>query len=255
MLSICAALVTSALQADMIKLTGLTRKFNGFTAVDNLNLEIPAGAMYGFLGPNGAGKTTTLRMLMGLLQPTAGSVEIDGRRVAEDPVAVRSKVGYLPDEIFLYDYLTGYQFLEFVADIHKLPEASKTGKIKELLENFGLSNAANDYTANYSFGMKKKIALAAIVIHSPSLLILDEPFNGLDPQSTRDFRSMLERMVKSGCTVIFSSHVLEVVEKLVTHVGIIFKGKMRLSDTIANVTGTHGSLEKAFFNLTDAAAE
>ncbi len=234
----------------MIKIRGLTRRFNGFTAVDDLNLEIPHGAVYGFLGPNGAGKTTTLRMLMGLLQPTAGSVEIDGILVASDPVAVRARVGYLPDEIFLYDYLTGYQFLEFVADVHNLPDSSKAAKISELLEAFGLTDAASDYTANYSFGMKKKIALAGIVIHSPSLLILDEPFNGLDPQSTRDFRALLERMVKAGTTVIFSSHVLEVVEKLVTHVGIIYKGKMRLSDTIANVTAAHGSLEKAFFSFT-----
>ncbi len=252
--NICAATVTVALQAGMIRIQGLTRRFNGFTAVDNLNLEIQPGAMYGFLGPNGAGKTTTLRMLMGLLQPTAGSVEIDGIMVADDPVAVRARVGYLPDEIFLYDYLTGHQFLEFVADVHNLPETGKTARIRELLEVFGLTDAANDFTANYSFGMKKKIALAGIVIHSPSLLILDEPFNGLDPQSTRDFRALLERMVKSGTTVIFSSHVLEVVEKLVTHVGIIYKGKMRLSDTIARVTAAHGSLEKAFFTLTDSAA-
>lgn len=236
----------------MIKISGLTRRFNSHVAVDNLNLEIPRGAMFGFLGPNGAGKTTTLRMLMGLLQPNSGSVVIDGINVAADPVAVRARVGYLPDEIFLYDYLTGYQFLEFVADIHNLPEREKASKITELLEVFGLTEAASDYTANYSFGMKKKIALAGIVIHSPALLILDEPFNGLDPQSTRDFRALLERMVKAGTTVIFSSHVLEVVEKLVTHVGIIFRGRMRLSDTIANVTAAYGSLEKAFFSLTES---
>ena len=253
MQNICAVIASAAWRVGMIKITGLTRRFNGFTAVDNLNLEIPPGAMYGFLGPNGAGKTTTLRMLMGLLQPTAGSVEIDGLTVAVDPVAVRARVGYLPDEIFLYDYLTGYQFLEFVADIHKLPDSVREPRIKELLEVFGLADAAGDYTANYSYGMKKKIALAGIVIHSPSLLILDEPFNGLDPQSTRDFRTLLERMVKAGTTVIFSSHVLEVVEKLVTHVGIICRGKMQLSDTIGNVVARHGSLEKAFFSLTEAA--
>lgn len=245
----------SAFLAIMIKICNLSRSFNGYLAVDSINLEIPKGAMYGFLGPNGAGKTTTLRMLMGLLQPTSGSVKIDGINVAADPISVRARVGYLPDEIFLYDYLTGYQFLEFVADIHNIPEGEKASKISNLLDVFGLTDAASDYTANYSFGMKKKIALAGIVIHSPALLILDEPFNGLDPQSTRDFRSLLERMVKAGTTVIFSSHVLEVVEKLVTHIGIIAHGKICLSDTIANVTATYGSLEKAFFNLTEPVAE
>ncbi len=235
----------------MIKITGLTRKFGEHVAVDNINLDIPRGAMFGFLGPNGAGKTTTLRMLMGLLQPTAGSAVIDGINVAVDPVAVRSRVGYLPDEIFLYDYLTGYQFLEFVADIHQIASPTKEKRIAELLELFDLCAAANDYTVNYSFGMKKKIALAGIVIHSPVLLILDEPFNGLDPQAIRDFRNLLDQMVKSGTTVIFSSHVLEVVEKLVTHVGIIASGKMRLCDNIANVTTNYGTLEKAFFELTE----
>ncbi len=235
----------------MIKVRNLTRRFGEFIAVDNLNFNIQHGAMYGFLGPNGAGKTTTLRMLMGLLQPTSGRAEIGGIDVAVDPVAVRARVGYLPDEIFLYDYLTGYQFLQFVADVHNLPDELKKNRISELLDIFGLTGAASDYTANYSYGMKKKIALAGIVIHSPGLLILDEPFNGLDPQSTRDFRALLERMVKAGTTVIFSSHVLEVVEKLVTHAGIIHRGQMRLSDTIENITAGYGSLENAFFRLTE----
>ncbi len=235
----------------MIKVRNLTRRFGEFIAVDNLNFNIQHGAMYGFLGPNGAGKTTTLRMLMGLLQPTSGRAEIGGIDVAVDPVAVRARVGYLPDEIFLYDYLTGYQFLQFVADVHNLPDELKKNRISELLDIFGLTGAASDYTANYSYGMKKKIALAGIVIHSPGLLILDEPFNGLDPQSTRDFRALLERMVKAGTTVIFSSHVLEVVEKLVTHAGIIHRGQMRLSDTIENIIAGYGSLENAFFRLTE----
>lgn len=235
----------------MIKISGLTRKFGEDIAVDNIDLEIPRGAMFGFLGPNGAGKTTTLRMLMGLLQPTRGTATIDGIDVRVDPIGVRAKVGYLPDEIFLYDYLTGYQFLEFVADIHKVDPAIKHQKIGELLELFDLNDAASDYTLNYSFGMKKKIALAGIVIHSPCLLILDEPFNGLDPQAIRDFRTLLDKMVKNGTTVIFSSHVLEVVEKLVTHIGIISSGKLKLADGINPVTEKFGSLEKAFFELTE----
>ncbi len=236
----------------MIKIDGLTRSFGDQIAVNSISLEIPKGAMFGFLGPNGAGKTTTLRMLMGLLHPTGGSALIDGIDVTVDPIAVRARVGYLPDEIFLYDYLTGYQFLEFVADIHNLAPEIKKKRINELLELFALTDAADDYTVNYSFGMKKKIALAGIVIHSPRLLILDEPFNGLDPQATRDFRILLEKMVSDGTTVIFSSHVLEVVEKLVTHIGIIFHGNMRFCDSIDRVIKEYGSLETAFFKLTAA---
>jgi ABC-2 type transport system ATP-binding protein len=235
----------------MIELTSLTRKFADNFAVKDLNLKIPGGAMYGFLGPNGAGKTTTLRMMMGLLRPTSGTAKIDGIDVSTDPVAVKSIVGYLPDEIFLYDYLTGRQFLEFVADIHKIDPGESANKIDNLLEIFGLSQASDDYTANYSFGMKKKIALAGIVIHSPKVLILDEPFNGLDPQATRDFRNLLDNMVKNGTTVIFSSHVLEVVEKLVTHAGIISRGELKLSAGLTEIIENFGSLEKAFFSLTE----
>lgn len=234
----------------MINIKNLKKSYNGKLAVAGISLEVPRGAVFGFLGPNGAGKTTTLRILMGLLQPDSGQVCIDGIDVAADPVEIRSRVGYLPDEIFLYDYLTGYQFLDFVADIHQLKQDGRKQQIEELLAQFGLSDAGNEYTANYSFGMKKKIALASIIIHSPKLLILDEPFNGLDPQATRDFKQLLDKMVKNDATIIFSSHVLEVVEKLVTHVGIIANGQLRLADGIDGVTRTWGSLEKAFFELT-----
>ncbi len=234
----------------MIELTHLTRKFNEHVAVDDLCLEIPNGAMFGFLGANGAGKTTTLKMIMGLLQPTAGSVVIDGLDVAANPTIVKSKVGYLPDEVFLYDYLTGRQFLEFVADIYNIDASTREEKINNLLSFFGLEESANDYAGNYSFGMKKKLASAGIVVHTPSLLILDEPFNGLDPQATRDFKNMLKKMSKEGTTIIFSSHVLEVVEKMVTHVGIINKGKLRISDSIENIVKNYKSLEKAFFAMT-----
>lgn len=234
----------------MIELSHLTRKFNEHVAVDDLCLNIPNGAMFGFLGANGAGKTTTLKMIMGLLQPTAGSVAIDGLNVAANPVEVKSKVGYLPDEVFLYDYLTGRQFLDFVADIYNIKTEEREEKINNLLVSFGLEEAADDYAGNYSFGMKKKLALAGIVVHNPSLLILDEPFNGLDPQATRDFKNMLKKMSKEGTTIIFSSHVLEVVEKMVTHVGIINKGKLKICDSIENIVKNYKSLEKAFFAMT-----
>ena len=234
----------------MITIKALSKLYNEQLAVNSISLEIPKGAMYGFLGPNGAGKTTTLRMLMGLLQPSSGTATINNIDVTTDPISVRANVGYLPDEIFLYDYLTGIQFLDFIADIHHIDPETKEQKINDLLALFGLQEAANDFTANYSFGMKKKLALAGIVIHNPPVLILDEPFNGLDPQATRDFRNLLNSMVESGTTVIFSSHVLEVVEKLVTHAGIISKGEIKVSAPIKEITQKFGSLEEAFFKLT-----
>jgi len=234
----------------MISIKDLSKSYDKKCAVDKISLEVPRGAVFGFLGPNGAGKTTTLRIMMGLLRPDSGQVVIDGINVSSDPIGIRARVGYLPDEIFLYDYLTGYQFLDFVADVHQLPDVARKQRIEELLSLFGLSEVADEYTANYSFGMKKKIALASIIIHSPKLLILDEPFNGLDPQATRDFRQLLDKMVANDTTIIFSSHVLEVVEKLVTHVGIIAAGQLRLAESFDNVVKTWGSLEKAFFELT-----
>lgn len=232
----------------MIEIEGLTKRYGDKLAVGGLTLSVPRGAMYGFLGPNGAGKTTTLRMLMGLLQPSSGSACIEGFDVTQDAVAVRACVGYLPDEVFLYDYLTGQQFLEFVADMRGILRNDRDDRIRELLEFFDLESAAGEYTANYSFGMKKKLALAGIVIHKPSVLLLDEPFNGLDPQATKDCRAMLTRMTSEGSTVLFSSHVLEVVEKLVTHVAVIDTGTLRAAGTLADVCAPHGnSLEKAFF--------
>ena len=232
----------------MIRFEGLTGCFGDKVAVNNLSFEVPAGAMYGFLGPNGAGKTTTIRMLMGLLQPTSGKAFIQGVDVTENPIAVRARVGYLPDEVFLYDYLTGRQFLEFIADIHGLATSDRDERIDHYLELFQLNSVAGEYTTNYSFGMKKKLALAGIILHNPPVLLLDEPFNGLDPQAVKDFRELLQGFIKQGHTVLFSSHVLEVVEKLVTHVGIIRQGTLQVSATIEELQrSNHGSLEDVFF--------
>ena len=235
----------------MIRFESLTREFDDKTAVDNLTLEVPAGSLFGFLGPNGAGKTTTIRMLMGLLQPTRGKAFIQGIDVTKNPIEVRARVGYLPDEVFLYDYLTGRQFLEFIADINGLSADVRDKRIDHFLTLFQLDSAAGDYTTNYSFGMKKKLALAGIMLNNPPVLILDEPFNGLDPQAIKDFRELLNGLINKGHTVLFSSHVLEVVEKLVTHVGIIHQGKLKVSGTIEELQeGNLGSLEKAFFTYT-----
>jgi ABC-2 type transport system ATP-binding protein len=237
----------------MIKIENFTKKYTQIPAVDDLCLEVQKGSVFGFLGPNGAGKTTTLRTLIGLLRPTSGTVFINGINVLENPAKVKSIVGYLPDEIFLYEYLTGRQFLNFVADIHKLTGIPGQTRIEHLLNTFGLSDAADELIANYSFGMKKKIALAGTVIHNPLLLILDEPFNGLDPQASKDFGNLLKEMVHNDTTVIFSSHVLEVVQKTVTHIGIINKGRLMISATLKEALQKYDSLENAFFTLTSQA--
>jgi ABC-2 type transport system ATP-binding protein len=236
----------------MIEFHGLSRTFGEKPAVSDLCFSVPSGALFGFLGPNGAGKTTTLRILMGLLPPSSGSALIDGLDVTRDFLEVRAQVGYLPDEVFLYDYLTGQQFLEFTADIRGLPQEEVREQIRHYLEFFQLDQVAGEYTANYSFGMKKKLALAGIVLHRPRVLLLDEPFNGLDPQAVKDFRELLQRLVRDGATVLFSSHVLEVVEKLVTDVGIINQGRMRIVSPLpALLEKFGGSLEQAFFACTD----
>jgi ABC-2 type transport system ATP-binding protein len=234
----------------MIKIEGFSKKYGDFVAVDNLSLEIEKGAIFGFLGPNGAGKTTTLRSLMGLLKPSQGKILIDGLDTQESIIKIKSIVGYLPDEVFLYEYLTARQLLDFVAKIHNLPHEGKKERINQLIATFGLESFADELIANYSFGMRKKTALASIVIHEPKLLILDEPFNGLDPQATKDFNELLKGMVQAGTTIIFSSHVLEVVEKLVTHIGIINEGKLMLNASLEETQSHHQSLEQAFFKLT-----
>ncbi len=232
----------------MIELTGLTKRFGAKTAVDGVTFSVPPGAVFGFIGPNGAGKTTTIRLLMGLLHPSSGKATIDGIDCTADSLAVRARVGYLPDEVFLYDYLTGQQFLEFVADLRRLDPATARDRIAYYLDFFELARVAGDYTVNYSFGMKKKLALASIVIHQPRVLILDEPFNGLDPQAVRNFRELMNRLVATGTTILFSSHVLEVVEKLVSHIGIIDRGRLLVSGPLDEVVAPHaGSLEQAFF--------
>lgn len=233
----------------MIQIAGLIKKFDSKVAVNIDTMNVPKGVVYGFIGPNGAGKTTTLKMIMGLMQPTVGKIMINDTNISQNPLYAKTIAGFLPDEIFLYDYLSGYQFLEFLADIHKLPKDKKQERIDYLVELFDLNDFVHDYSTNYSFGMKKRLALAGIVIHEPTLLILDEPFNGLDPQAIKDFRDYLNKVAKQGTTVIFSSHVLEVVERIATHIGLISSGTIKISTDFNTLLSKYNSLENAFFEL------
>ncbi|HET8932029.1 MAG TPA: ABC transporter ATP-binding protein [Polyangiales bacterium] len=229
------------------------RKTFARPAVDGLNLEIAAGELYGLLGANGAGKTTTLRMVTGLLKPDAGSVEIFGIDALREPRAAKRLVAWLPDEPMLYDKLTPVEYLEFVAGLWQMPAVHARGRAQELLERLDLWNNRDERCEGFSRGMKQKAALAGALIHEPRLLILDEPLTGLDASIAREVKDLLLELVRTGCTVILTTHILEVAEQLVDRVGIMQAGKLVVEGSLEQLrlhTGQHGStLEDMFLQL------
>src|SRR6058998_3008275 len=211
-----------------IETTGLTRRFGNFYAVDGLDLQVERGKFYGFLGPNGAGKSTTIKMLTGLLAPTSGSMRILGEEM-RDPDSTREikrRVGVVPENLALFDNLTAREYLTFIGRMYLLPIVTVRERCQELLTMMSLENEDKKLTLEFSHGMKKKLALAAALIPNPDLLFLDEPFEGVDAVASRVLRDVLKRCVERGATVFLTSHVLEIVEKLCTHVGIIAQGKL-----------------------------
>jgi ABC-2 type transport system ATP-binding protein len=232
-----------------IETRGLTRLFDGKPAVEALDLRVPAGAFYGFLGPNGAGKSTTLRMLTGLLRPTAGSARVLGRDLAADALAVKARVGVVPDGLALFERLSGAEMLRIQGQLYGLPRAEAARRAGELLERLELAGDAGRLVQDYSHGMKKRLALGCALIHGPELLFLDEPFEGIDAVAVAGIRRMLQDLVARGAlTVFLTSHVLEVVERLVSHVGIIHRGRLAVQGTLAEVCGG-GTLEGAFIRV------
>lgn len=237
--------------------TGLTKKFGDFTAVDGISLQVPEGEFFGFLGPNGAGKTTTIRMLCGLLRPTAGAIRIAGYDLAENRLEVKRHLGVLPEELNLYERLTGQEFLVFAGRMYGLSLAEAKRRATDLLELMELTEAKDKLIADYSMGMKKKCALASALIHSPRVLFLDEPFNGIDPISVRAIRNVLRQLTERGTTIFFSSHVMEVVERLCSRVAIINRGKIVAEGTIPELrskaeAGGDSTLEDVFLKLVEA---
>ena len=204
----------------------LTRRFGELVAVDQVNLAVGAGQFFGFLGPNGAGKSTTIRMLTGLLEPTAGRIVLLGTDLQQDPVEVKRQIGVVPEGLALFDRLTGSEYLNFVARMYGLDRATAAQRTQELLEFMQLADRPKTLIADYSHGMKKKLALAAAVIHGPKILCLDEPFEGVDAIAAGTLKNMLNRMIARGATIFLTSHVLEIVERLCSHVAIIHKGKL-----------------------------
>jgi ABC-2 type transport system ATP-binding protein len=240
--------------AAMIRLEALTKRYGEFAAVKDLTFEVAQSEVFGFLGPNGAGKTTTIRMIMGILVPSSGRAVIDGLDCQRDRTEVKRKVGYLPDAPIFYDFLRGRELLEFVGEMHGFSRRDARRRAMELLGELGLSDAAEEFAANYSFGMKKKLGLACALIHSPPALILDEPTNGLDPRAARDVEQRLRASAAEGTTIFLSTHLLHMAERLCGRVGIIHEGELaRVGplDELRRELAPGGSLEEIFFKVTD----
>jgi ABC-2 type transport system ATP-binding protein len=234
---------------------GLRKVFGELVAVDGIDVAVPRGSFYGFLGPNGAGKSTTIKCLTGLLQPTAGTVRILGLDPATHAVEIKKMVGVVPEDLALFDRLTGAETLRFVGRVHGLDRERIRSRSSELLELMDLAQAANDVVADYSHGMRKKISLAAALMPAPKLLFLDEPFEGIDAIASRQIKSLLTRFVQGGGTVFLTSHVLEIVERLCDHLGVIHKGRMVAQGPVRELragVGTDKTLEEMFLALVGA---
>ena len=234
---------------------GLSRKFGDLVAVDSIDLQVPAGSCYGFLGPNGAGKSTTIKCLTGLLRPTSGSMNILGIDPLRDPVAVKRVVGVLPEDLALFDRLTGGETLSFIGRIHGLQRIEIERRTEELLEMMDLQRSVGSMVADYSHGMRKKLALAAALLPAPRLLFLDEPFEGIDAVASRQIRSLLLSFVEAGGTIFVTSHILEIVERLCDRIGVIHRGKLVAQgpiDEMRNELGTGTTLEQLFLGLVGA---
>ena len=216
----------------VLEARGLRRTFSALTAVDNLDLTVERQQFYGFLGPNGAGKSTTIKMLTGLLRPTQGEIRILGLDLEKNSVEVKRRIGVVPEGLALFERLTGVQLLNFVGRMYGLDRATAAQRAAELLDFMGLTDSADRLVADYSHGMKKKTALAAAVIHRPEMLFLDEPFEGVDAIAATTLKGLLHRFIERGGTIFLTSHVLEVVERLCTHIGIIQNGRLVASGSL-----------------------
>ncbi|MBV9611158.1 MAG: ABC transporter ATP-binding protein [Acidobacteriaceae bacterium] len=240
-------------QAAAIEIHDLVKTYNGFHAVDGLSVTVPQKCFFGFLGPNGAGKTTTIKMLIGLAQPDSGTMQVLGLPLPERSLDIRKEIGIVPDDSLLFDYLTGAEYLEFVARLYGLPRPLARERGRELLELFQLSENRRKLIGEYSKGMRKRVAMAAALIHRPRLFLMDEPFEGVDAVGARLMKDILLEQVQRGATVFLTSHVLEVVERLCDQIAIINRGKVVVqgatSELRQQATGAITTLEDVFVNL------
>jgi len=238
----------------LIRFCDLTKQFGELMAVDHLEFTVEDGEIFGLLGPNGAGKTTTMKLLLGLMRPSSGTAEVAGHDITTETIRIRELVGYLPEEPFVYDYLSAVDFLSFIAEVRKIPPDTARERIQKWLDFFSLTGREGEYLVNYSQGMRKKVSLASALIHDPPVLILDEPTGGLDPRSVRDLREKILELAADGKTILMSTHVLEVAQKICSRVGIISRGRIVGLGTPDDLctTGRAESvdLEKVFIELT-----
>jgi ABC-2 type transport system ATP-binding protein len=239
----------------MIKLNDLTKVYRGFRAVDNLNLEIKKGVVFGFLGPNGAGKTTTIKMMAGVLKPTEGQVLIDGIDIAHDPSEAKRRIGFVPDQPFVYEKLTGREFLEFVAGLYGLNHSqSLNGNMTQLLELFELSHWSDELIESFSHGMKQRLIMCAALLHEPKVIVVDEPMVGLDPKGARLVKDIFRNQAQKGRTIFMSTHSLEVAQEVCQEIAIIQAGKIIATGTAEDLkrqAGVDGNLENIFLKLTE----
>jgi ABC-2 type transport system ATP-binding protein len=238
----------------MIELQALTKRYGAFTAVDAIDLTVPKGELFGFLGPNGAGKTTTLRMIAGILQPTAGTIRIAGIDLAADPIAAKTKLGFIPDRPFIYEKLTGAEFLRFVAGLYDQTGDAVERRMTELLALFDLLEWRDELVESYSHGMRQKLIISSAFLHRPEVIVVDEPMVGLDPKAAKVLKDLFREYTRRGHTIMMSTHTLEVAQSLCDRVGIIQSGRIRACGTMAELrayaaAGEDG-LEEIFLRLT-----
>jgi ABC-2 type transport system ATP-binding protein len=242
--------------SSAVTLKHVVKSFGNISAVSNVDLKIKRGEIFGLLGPNGSGKSTTMKMLLGLVQPDAGSVEVFGTDVKKDSVAVKRQVGYVPESPRLYEFLTGLEYLDFIADVFGMTPEEKKERISEYLKALDLEGREGDMISGYSQGMKQKVALVSALLHKPKLLILDEPLNGLDPKSARIVKDLLHELKAQGVTTLMSTHVLEIAEAICDRIAIMYQGRILALGSMeelrqkASLPGS--GLEDVFLKLTGA---
>ncbi len=238
-----------------IKVSDLTKRYGDFVAVDRISFEVDGGEILGYLGPNGAGKSTTVKMLTGVLRPTAGSILIDGRPLLDDPLWVKQRIGYVPEAGGLYESLSGLEFLQLVGRLYHLPENLILDKAREFMRLFGLQDSLDLRLSGYSKGMKQKVLIISALIHNPDIVFFDEPLSGLDANSMLVFKEVIRELAAQGKTIFYCSHILDVVERICRRVIIIDHGKIIADGPVAELkqTTSQGSLEEVFKKLTDSA--
>ncbi len=242
----------------MIRLEGLTKRYGKFTAVNNIDLHVPRGELFGFLGPNGAGKTTTLRMIAGIMRPTAGRIWLGGDDVVAEPMSAKTRLGFIPDRPFIYEKLTGAEFLRFVAGLYRQDGDIVEKRIDELLEVFELSRWKHELVESYSHGMRQKLIISSALIHRPECIVVDEPMVGLDPKAARLLKDLFRQFVKRGGTILMSTHTLEVAEAMCDRIAIIQRGDVialgTMDDLRRQTASGNATLEELFLKLTGGTA-